>query len=143
MTMIQIFICFSGPPCFCPRIQFPICGVDGKNYDNECEAKCVGVKRKCLGPCPCAGIPSTDLLYPYLPKVGMHIFLLVCKPQTASFWVHSAIANLQISEGSHSAKLHILKFIMIDRQITKPEISLMFQSTNCESANLQGKKTMF
>jgi hypothetical protein len=80
---------------------------------------------------------------PISSKGGHAHFLLVCKPQTASFWVHSAIANPQISEGSHSAKLHILKFIMINRQITKPEISLMFQSTNCESANLQGKKTMF
>jgi hypothetical protein len=43
-------------------------------------------------------------------------FLLVHKSQTANFWVHSAVANPQISEGSHSAKLHILKFIMINRQ---------------------------
>ena len=34
-----------------------VCGSDGKDYPNECQAKCNGVEKKCEGTCPCGGKP--------------------------------------------------------------------------------------
>ena len=41
--------------CRCPRILRPVCGENGKEYNNECLAKCEGVQKKCDGKCPCKG----------------------------------------------------------------------------------------
>merc|ERR1711936_1081371 len=38
----------------CPRLLAPVCGVDGKNYDNSCLAM-KKTQVKCTGFCPCKG----------------------------------------------------------------------------------------
>merc|ERR1711970_540561 len=38
----------------CPRLLAPVCGVDGKNYDNSCLAM-RKTQVKCTGFCPCKG----------------------------------------------------------------------------------------
>jgi len=35
------------------RVIKPVCGENGKEYDDGCLAKCAGVKKKCNGKCPC------------------------------------------------------------------------------------------
>ena len=39
--------------CSCPEIGSPVCGENGKEYENDCLAKCDGVEKKCDGKCPC------------------------------------------------------------------------------------------
>jgi hypothetical protein len=46
----------SGSKCFIPKVLRPVCGEDGKQYDNKWAAECVGVKKKCKGACPCKGM---------------------------------------------------------------------------------------
>jgi len=41
--------------CLCPALLMPVCGENGKEYANECLAKCEGVEKKCDGECPCKG----------------------------------------------------------------------------------------
>jgi predicted secreted protein len=38
-------------PQFCPAVIMPVCGCDGKTYNNGCEANRVGVSVKASGPC--------------------------------------------------------------------------------------------
>jgi hypothetical protein len=67
-------------------------------------------------------------------KAGKQIFLQVRKLQIRKFWAHSAIANPQITGLRRSAT-----FVMINPQIANPQISLVTQSANRKSSNLQGK----
>jgi coxsackievirus/adenovirus receptor len=39
--------------CNCPAVIAPVCGEDGKDYNNECEANCAGTKVAHPGKCHC------------------------------------------------------------------------------------------
>ena len=40
----------------------PVCGQDGKTYDNKCEMECANVDKKCEGTCPCPYESEDDSL---------------------------------------------------------------------------------
>lgn len=44
---------FFSVGCICPAVFAPVCGDDGNDYGNECEANCDGAKVACDGSCPC------------------------------------------------------------------------------------------
>jgi len=37
--------------CFCPAIYQPVCGSNGKNYGNACQATCQGITVSSKGVC--------------------------------------------------------------------------------------------
>lgn len=43
---------YTVEPCYCMKIFKPVCGADGKNYGNSCEAECQGNKTWKDGNCP-------------------------------------------------------------------------------------------
>ena len=42
--------------------MLPVCGQDGKTYDNKCEMECANVDKKCEGTCPCPYESEDDSL---------------------------------------------------------------------------------
>ncbi|XP_062571492.1 serine protease inhibitor dipetalogastin-like [Saccostrea cucullata] len=43
-------------PCNCKdKPKSPVCGVDGRNYDHPCWARCHNIAVQCNGYCPCKG----------------------------------------------------------------------------------------
>ncbi len=43
--------------CVCPKIHAPVCGQDGKDHLNACQALCAGTTIACSGKCPCSSNP--------------------------------------------------------------------------------------
>merc|ERR1712168_1537318 len=39
--------------CMCDKIYLPVCGTNGKEYVNPCEAACSNVEVACMARCPC------------------------------------------------------------------------------------------
>ena len=46
-------------PCECTRKLEPVCGHDGKQYDNPCDAECAGASINCHASCPCVARSKT------------------------------------------------------------------------------------
>jgi hypothetical protein len=77
-----------------------------------------------------------------MDRKGGHANLLSAIRKSANSWAQSATANPEISEVCQSAT-QIRKFVMINPQITNPQIFLVSQTAKRKSANLQGKKSVF
>ena len=58
-TKIDVRSCFNVyifTGCYCKDTLEPVCGMDGKNYENPCFADCRGAVIACKGQCPCRPI---------------------------------------------------------------------------------------
>ena len=49
--------------CACTDSLDLVCGLDGKEYPNPCEAECKGTLIDCKGPCPCLTSGTCPIFY--------------------------------------------------------------------------------
>lgn len=56
--------------CSCPRILKPVCGEDGRTYNNYCLAECNDVKVECDGGCPCSSCLCPEVYQPVCGEDG-------------------------------------------------------------------------
>ena len=56
--------------CSCPRILKPVCGEDGRTYNNNCLAECEDVKVECDGGCPCSSCLCPEVYQPVCGEDG-------------------------------------------------------------------------
>ena len=64
MCVWSCYILYIYPGCLCGDAIDLVCGMDGIDYPNPCEAECKGTLIECKGRCPCA------------PSERLHIFCL-------------------------------------------------------------------
>ena len=57
--------------CICPRFLMPVCGEDGRTYNNHCLAECEDVKVECDGDCPCRSCLCPEIYQPVCGEDGV------------------------------------------------------------------------
>ena len=72
--------------CTCPRIIKPVCGEDGKAYNNNCLAGCEDVRVECEGGCPCRPCVCPEMFQPVCGEDGV-TYSNSCKAECANAMV--------------------------------------------------------